>query len=116
MRTIVEPEDALSEARRAHHDDRPDEEEYYLGYATGLMEAYRGVRRDPALQVSKKVYAHGYRLAYDQIVQRGEVGSRALTRMGRPMPRAPVFANARRTRRSRRSRSRRSRRANRRGA
>lgn len=112
MKNIIEPEEALREARRAHHDDRPDEEDLYLGYATGLMEAYRGVRRDPALHASKRVYARGYDLGYDEVVKRREVGSRALGHMGRPMPRAPLFANARRTRRSRQSR--RSRRATRR--
>ena len=100
------------EARRARHGDRPDEEQFYLGYASGLTEAYHGARHDPALRASKGVYASGYNLAYDKITKRGEVGSRALGHMGRPMPRAPLFANARRKTRLSRS----SRRPKRRGA
>jgi len=67
-----------------------------MGYATGLVEAYVGARRDPHMRVDRTVFAHGFNLAYDTIEKRGEVGSRALGQGGR-LPRMPLFANIKRT-------------------
>jgi hypothetical protein len=102
---ILEPEDARGEARRARHAGRLDEEQFYLGYATGLIEAYVGARRDPHMRIDRTVFAHGFNLAYDTIEKRGEVGSRALGHAGR-LPRTPLFANVKRSSRKSRRKSR----------
>lgn len=111
MKNFVEPEDALMEARSARHQKDANTEAFFLGYASGLTEAYRGVRRDPALQMGRDDYARGYSAGYGSVADRREVGSRTLSGMGRPMARTPVFANRRTSKKGRRS----SRRSSRRG-
>jgi hypothetical protein len=103
------------EARRARHSHDPAAEAFYLGYASGLTEAYHGARRDPAMQVAKDDYARGYSAGYGFITGRGDVGSRALAGMGRPSGRQPLFASLRRPKRkARKGTSRKSRRTRRR--
>ena len=103
-RPVAEPEDALMEARRARHGRDAGTEAYFLGYASGLTEAYRGARWDPLLRLERDDYARGYSAAYRSVKGRDEVGSRALRGVGRATGRAAVFADRPR-RRSRKGRA-----------
>ena len=94
-RQAAEPEDALMEARRARHGKDAGAEAYFLGYASGLTEAYRGARWDPLLRLERDDYARGYSAAYRSVKDRDEVGSRALRGVGRAAGRPAVFADGR---------------------
>jgi hypothetical protein len=104
-RPVAEPEDALMEARRARHGKDAGAEAYFLGYASGLTEAYRGARWDPLLRLERDDYARGYSAAYRTVKEREEVGSRALRGVGRAAGRPAVFADGRPRRKSRKART-----------
>jgi hypothetical protein len=76
MKNFKEPEDALMEATRARRDGNGESEAFYLGYASGLTEAYRAKRRDSSLQRAKDPYARGYSAGYEFVAERDQVGSR----------------------------------------